>query len=118
MNHTWTITGLKAFPTLGGKSNVVSTVYFDVDAEENGSRVTHTRIVNLPTQNIQTFIPYESLKPEVILAWVKFHLGSEGIDGIESDVANQLRLQINYEASQLLLQSNSPQAAVPVDLPW
>ena len=107
MNCTWTITSLKAFSTLDGKSNVISTVYFDVSAEENGTRITQTEIINLPTDNIETFIPYESLKPEVILAWVKHYLGSEGVQGIEFDVTNQLRLQ-----------SSPPQAAVPVNLPW
>ena len=107
MNFTWTITSLKAFSTLDGKSNVISTVYFDVSAEENGTRITQTEIINLPTDNIDTFIPYDNLKPEMILAWVKHYLGSEGVQGIEFDVANQLRMQ-----------TNSPQVPVSVILPW
>lgn len=107
MNCTWTVTSLKALPSLDGNSNVISLVTYDVSAEENGTRITHTGFTNLPTDNIETFIPYDSLKPEMILAWVKHYLGADGVKAFEDGVCNELRLQ-----------SNPPQSAVPVGLPW
>jgi hypothetical protein len=107
MNYTWTITSLIAFPILEGKSNVISTIFFDVSTEENGTRYAKTGSINLPTDSIENFIPYDTLKPEILIEWVKHHIGSEGVESIELDVANQLGLQIN-----------SPQVPVSVSLPW
>jgi hypothetical protein len=107
MNYTWVITNLKAIPLLDGNFNVISLVTYDVSAEENGTRITHTGFTNLPTDNIETFIPYDSLKPEMILAWVKHYLGENGVKAMEDGVCNELRLQ-----------SKPPQTAIPVDLPW
>jgi hypothetical protein len=118
MNYNWSITGLKAIPTLDGKSNVISAVYFNVSGEESGIRVNHSGVISIPTDNIETFIPYENLKPETVLEWVKFYLGSKGIGEIESDIANQLRLQIDYASSQLQSGGSSSQISVLVNIPW
>jgi len=107
MNYTWKVTKLTAFPTLDGKSNVISKVSFDVSAEENGTRITHSGSVNLPTENIEVFIPFDQLSEEMLLLWVKHYLGQTGVDAIEFDVANELRLQFNR-----------PSMAVPVSNPW
>jgi hypothetical protein len=105
MNYTWTITSLIAFPILKGKSNVISTVYFEVSTEDNGTRNTKIGSINLPTDSIDNFIPYDSLKPDVIIAWVKHYLGVDGVESIELDVAGKL-------------QPNPPQTPVSVSLPW
>jgi|694.fasta_scaffold38979_4 hypothetical protein len=105
MNITWKIVSLKAFPLLDGKANVISLVAYNVSAEENGIRVAHGGFLSLPTDNIETFIPYEDLSEEEILGWVKYHLGTTGVESSEREVASKL-------------QSNPPQVAVPVDLPW
>jgi hypothetical protein len=107
MNITWKIVSLKAFPLLDGKVNVISLVAYNVIAEENGIRVMHSGFLSLPTDNIETFIPYDSLNPEMILAWVKHYLGADGVKVLEDAVCNELRIQ-----------SNPPQTAVSVDLPW
>lgn len=107
MNITWKISNLKAIPSLDDKTNVISLVAYDVSAEENGTRITHTGFVNLPTDQIEPFIPYEDLSEETILGWVKGHLGTAGVESAEWEVSNELRLQFN-----------PPQVAVPVANPW
>ena len=105
MNITWKIVSLKAFPSLDGKVNVISLVAYNVIAEENGISITHSGFVSLPTDNIESFTLYEDLSEETILGWVKYHLGIVGVESSEREVASQL-------------QSNPPQAAVSVSLPW
>lgn len=107
MNYTWKITKLMAFPTLDGKSNVISRICFDVSAEDGGTRITHSHGVNLPTDNLSSFIPFDELDEQTLIGWAKHYLGQIGVDAIEFDVANELRLQFNR-----------PPAAVPVSNPW
>ena len=105
MSITWKIVSLKALPLLNGKVNVISLVAYNVSAEENGIRITHSGFVSLPTDNIESFTIYEDLSEETILGWVKYHLGTAGVESSEREVSIQL-------------QSNPPQVPVSVDLPW
>lgn len=64
----WTIEKLKVFPTLDGKSDVVSEVFWKLEISQSGETEVMRGIHQVELG--QTFVPYSQLTQQDVLAWV------------------------------------------------
>lgn len=99
ITYTWSIVNLERFVTSG----VVYTVHWAVNAilphSGEDSEDVHARSygsigLEAPSE-VDEFIPYEELTPEIIITWVKNKLGEEQTSLIEASLASQIDEKIN-----------------------
>lgn len=103
---TWNIDQLDTYPLIVDRPNIVYTVYWtctgdDTDINGNPYVATQTGYCNIP-YDPSTYIPYASLTPDTILAWVWVYGSNKSI--IESIVQDKLTVLMN--------------PAVVTPLPW
>jgi len=71
--YTWLIWDMKRDPSTGS----VGEVHFRVAAQKDGARAINAGSVTLVADpNSPSFIPYEQLTPEIVIAWVKEKLAT------------------------------------------
>lgn len=98
--YTWTIESLDCIPsTIDNKTNVISCVHWRVFGVDDSPKLNKANIYgvqNLNTDNITEFTPYEDIKEEEIIGWVKNSMGEEvniiekRLEAIIYDLANPL----------------------------
>ena len=94
MALSWKISTCKYNVSLNGQTNVITEVWFDVKDSETVSSVEHkgqySGSVKLDTTDLSSFVAYDDVTEENVIAWVKTTLGSSEVTAIESDVADQI----------------------------
>ena len=99
------------FPTLGVTYNegtltdVVSTSYYNLIAEEDGVSVYVSGSINLSAPNPASFTPYDQVTPEQVQAWTEQALG-------------QVKVQIYKEKLAVQLQQKKNPTSGPMTPPW
>lgn len=72
ITHTWSIDRIRQ---LNNDLGVVSNISYSVHSTDGNIFTQSGGDVELQTENIENFIPYEDLTEEVVLGWVKEKLG-------------------------------------------
>ena len=72
ITHTWSI---RELVQLNDNNGTVVRVGYSVDSTDGNVSTQSNGSVELETENIENFVPYENLSEETTLAWVKEKLG-------------------------------------------
>ena len=95
VTYIWKIAEIKAYPTLEDKTDVVCTVVWQLVATSGNYGSQLQGSIDVPTQNINAFTPYEQLTEEQVLSWVQDTMGPEQVLNYEQGVLDELELMIN-----------------------
>ena len=91
MATTWTINNLDFYKSHNGKTDVVFTVHWNcADKDSSGNTGQCYGTVRIPTDDLSSFTSYSDITETQAIGWVKDVLGSDEVDSIESNVANQI----------------------------
>ena len=103
---TWKIEQMECYPKYNTFNDVVFTVHWRVNAQEEQCHATNYGTVNLTiSDEIDSFVPYNELTQEQVIQWVKNTMGETAVANIEQNVIDQINKQKN------------PTVVVPT-LPW
>ena len=99
----WSINQLDYEISKDGKSNVVTSVHWNVnDSKEvtkDGEKVTYSGRnygqAGLDTSDLSSFVEYNKLDEDTVIRWVKAKLGDDEVKSIEDGIANQIDAQEN-----------------------
>ena len=99
----WSINQLDYEISKDGKSNVVTSVHWNVnDSKEvtkDGEKVTYSGRnygqAALDTSDLSSFVEYNKLDEDTVVGWVKAKLGDDEVKSIEDGIANQIDAQEN-----------------------
>ena len=70
MNYKWVITGLTT-QTVGNLQDVVTSVKWNLFADNGGLPTRYVGNITLPTPDPATFTPFDQLTQNVVRAWVE-----------------------------------------------
>ena len=93
MAATWTITTMDRDITQGDKSDVVTTLHYDVtDSESVGDDTFIGRVYGTVAlaEPGDSFTPYADITAETAVAWAKAALGDDAVASAEASVAAQI----------------------------
>jgi hypothetical protein len=108
MTYTWTPIAIFGYPQYEGQTDVVTSVLYTVLADDgDGHTATLSNVQQTPLDPAAPFIPYADLTPEIVIGWVQFNMGPEGVANIEANLSAQIAAQIN-----------PPVVPVSLPLPW
>ena len=106
--YTWTATNLIGYPQYEGHTDVVTTVFYTVTADDGaGHTASTTNVEIVPLPKDLPFIPYKDLTNDIVIGWVKDVIGTDGVTSIQLSLNAQIEAQIN-----------PPLAPVSLPLPW
>jgi hypothetical protein len=105
ITYNWGVVQMDTYPKYEGRSDVVFTVHWTLDATDGEHTVGVYGSVGLTLDPDATYAPYGGLTEAKVIGWVKNALGKEQVKAYEANVAAQIEAQIN------------PPVVTP-DLPW
>jgi hypothetical protein len=106
--YTWTVTNLIGYPQYDGETDVITTVFYTVVADDGqGHTASIQSIEQTPLDPLVPFIPYADLTNEIVIGWVQDDLGENGVNSIYANLDAQIEAQIN-----------PPQTPQSFPLPW
>lgn len=106
--YTWTVTNLIGYPVLDGETDVVTTAFYTVTADDGaGHTASIQSIQQIPFPTGRPFVPYYDLTNEIVVGWIQVELGPQGVASIEANLNAQIEAQIN-----------PPPTPVSLPLPW
>ena len=92
----WKIVECDRTVSLGGETDVITTVHWDVTDSETVDGVAHHGrqfgSVAIATDDLSSFIAYADVTEADAIAWAKAALGSDEVTRLEEDVAAQITL--------------------------
>ena len=92
MNITWKIISLEWVEELDSNEKVITNIHYWVDALESDSKGYNWGNIQLNTDNLTDFKPFESLTEEDCINWVKQSLdllyGGSGVTRVEEGAKN------------------------------
>lgn len=106
--YTWTATNLIGYPQYEGETDVITTVFYTVTADDGeGHTASLQNIQQTPLDPLVPFIPYPDLTNDIVIGWVQDDLGPNGVASITANLDAQIEAQIN-----------PPPAPQSFPLPW
>lgn len=94
--YTWTVIALTGYPQYEGETDVVTTAFYTVAADDGtGHLAILKNIQQTPLDPLVPFIPYTDLTNEIVIGWVQSDLGESGIASIYACLDAQIENQIN-----------------------
>jgi len=106
--YTWTATNLIGYPQYEGETDVITTVFYTVVADDGQGRTASSNsIQQTPLDPTVPFIPYPDLTNDIVIGWVQNALGANGVTNIYANLDAQIEAQIN-----------PPQSPESFPLPW
>lgn len=94
--YTWTPTNLIGYPQYEGHTDVITTVFYTVVADDGqGHTASISGIQQTPIDPAAPYIPYDDLTPEIVNGWVQYNLGANGVASIYASLDAQIEAQIN-----------------------
>lgn len=106
--YTWTATALIGYPQYEGETDVITTVFYTVVADDGqGHTASIDSIQQTPLDPSAPFIPYDQLTNDIVIGWVQNALGSNGVTSIYANLDSQIEAQIN-----------PPESPENFPLPW
>ena len=104
ITHTWTVERLVQ---LNDGSGAVTSLDYKVRSTDGTNSCDAYGSIQLETENIENFVPYESLSEEIVIGWVKEKLG-ESLGGHEVNNAAWIDAVANPPAP----------TTISTELPW
>ena len=106
--YTWTATNLIGYPQYEGETDVITTVFYTVVADDGaGHTASIHNIQQTPLDPAAPFVPYPDLTNEIVIGWVQNAIGANGVTIIYANLDSQIEAQIN-----------PPQNPESFPLPW
>lgn len=105
VTFTWQFNPLSCYPTSSGYTDVVASVFYQLNARIGSINVTsggHQEM--LPLSPSSSFIPYENLTSPVVQAWVEDALGEEAVNNLKNDLV----LKLEERVSPPIVRKQSP----------
>ena len=94
--YTWTATQLIGYPQYEGQTDVITTVFYTVTADDGaGHTASIQNIQQTPLDPAVPFIPYPDLTNDIVIGWVQDDLGANGVASITANLDAQIEAQIN-----------------------
>lgn len=94
--YTWTATNLIGYPQYEGQTDVITTVFYTVTADDGaGHTASIQSIQQTPLDPLVPFIPYPDLTNDIVIGWVQDDLGANGVASIYANLDAQIEAQIN-----------------------
>ena len=94
--YTWTATNLIGYPQYEGETDVVTTVFYIVAADDGQGHTANIQgSQQTPLDPAVPFIPYADLTNEIVIGWVQDDLGENGVASIYANLDAQIEAQIN-----------------------
>ena len=94
MAATWSISELYRQISLDGKSDVVTSVHWQVTDLEKVGEITHSGQIygssGLDTSDLSSFTDYADITEADAIAWAKTALGADQVTAHEKSVADQI----------------------------
>ena len=108
ITYTWTATSLIGYPQYEGETDVITTVFYTVVADDGaGHTASFQSLQQTPLDPAVPFIPYPNLTNDIVIGWVQNALGANGVTGVYANLDAQIEAQIN-----------PPQSPESFPLPW
>ena len=96
MTYTWTVTNLIGYPLFDGQTDVVTTAFYTVVADDGaGHTASYQSAQPTPLSAERPFVPYADLTNDIVVGWIQDELGSSGVDNIEVNLDAQIAAQID-----------------------
>lgn len=106
--YTWTVTNLTGYPVFDGQTDVVTTAYCTVVADDGQGHTASIQVIQpTPLDTERPFIPYADLTNDIVVGWVQDELGVEGVNSIYASLDGDIAAQIN-----------PPPSPESLPLPW
>ncbi len=94
--YTWTATNLIGYPQYEGQTDVITTVFYTVVADDGAGHLASIQsIQQTPLDPLVPFIPYPDLTNDIVIGWVQDDLGENGVASIYANLDAQIEAQIN-----------------------
>jgi len=94
--YTWTVTNLTGYPVFDGQTDVVTTAYCTVVADDGQGHTASIRVIQpTPLDPEAPFIPYDELTNDIVVGWVQNGLGQSGVVSIMAALDGDIAAQIN-----------------------
>ena len=94
--YTWTATNLIGYPQYEGETDVITTVFYTVVADDGAGHTANiSGIQQTPLDPAVPFIPYPDLTNDIVIGWVQDDLGENGVASIYANLDAQIEAQIN-----------------------
>lgn len=108
MTYTWTVTNLVGYPVLDGQTDVVTTAFYTVVADDgNGHTAERRLIAQIPAPKDRPWVPFADLTNDIVVGWIQDELGAAGVDNLENNLDAVIASQIN-----------PPPTVESLPLPW
>ena len=106
--YTWTVTNLTGYPVFDGQTDVVTTAYCTVVADDGQGHTASIQVIQpTPLDPEAPFIPYDELTNDIVVGWVQNSLGQSGVLSIMAALDGDIAAQIN-----------PPESPENLPLPW
>ena len=106
--YTWTVTNLTGYPVFDGQTDVVTTAYCTVVADDGQGHTASIQVIQpTPLDTERPFVPYADLTNDIVVGWVQDELGVEGVNSIYASLDGDIAAQIN-----------PPPSPESLPLPW
>jgi hypothetical protein len=103
IEYSWKVINIKVIPEISEKNNVVKIIDFMLEGTRNEKNNFVLGSVELPFDpESDTFIPFENLTEETVIAWIKSALGQEKIDQYIDTIEQRF----------------GPESVISTKLPW
>ena len=94
--YTWTATNLIGYPQYEGQTDVITTVFYTVVADDGAGHTANiSSIQQTPLDPLVPFIPYPDLTNDIVIGWVQYNIGPDMIASIQGSLAIQVERQID-----------------------
>jgi alkyl hydroperoxide reductase subunit AhpF len=97
INYTWNCKTVDVYVSEGGNENVIYNVHWHLTGEDSETAVrgecigTHV----LDISDIENFINFEDVTHEKVIEWIEASKGSEVIDRLKQNIADQIAEHTN-----------------------
>ena len=95
INYFWTINPLECYPTSSAGNDYVFIAHWQLHAETGSYQAQSIGTQSISGSGEGNFIPFEELTLEVVQGWVESAMGTEQVDNMKTNLAQQIENQIN-----------------------
>lgn len=95
VTNSWVVQQMDCYPEIDGKTDVVFTVHWRLNATDGTYNGTAYGTVGLTLDPAAPYTPYDKLTEAQVIGWVQDALGKEQVAAYEASVAKQIEDQIN-----------------------
>jgi len=100
-SYNWTVKSIIGYPLIDGKENVVACILYTVVGDNgNGVSFSFDGLQETPLKSDSQFIKFDELSNDMIIEWVKYNLGTDGVSSIIRNIDSQIDAKINPAPSR------------------